>query len=64
MPFQEFLTRTRAIVFLDGIDEVALDHRAKLKDQIQQLARRLSSSKVVLSCRSRRLQPHLLRDFH
>ena len=46
------LDSTGAIVLLDGLDEVPLDRRDFLERDIEILALRLGSSKIILTCRS------------
>ena len=48
----KLLDRTGAILFIDGLDELAIDDRPLLERSIATLALRLLESKVLLSCRS------------
>jgi hypothetical protein len=46
------LNDSKAIVMLDGLDEVALSARSSVDEEIIRLGRRLSDAKLVLTCRS------------
>lgn len=48
----EFLNDCGAVLFLDGLDEVNPEVRLSLEDGIQLLSRKLTSAKIVVSCRS------------
>jgi len=47
-----FLDETRALLLLDGLDELRSGHRAKIRGEIVNLGRRLTTSKIIVSCRS------------
>lgn len=48
----EILNRTRALVLLDGLDEISHEKRSLLDGSISDLARKLTASKLIVSCRS------------
>lgn len=55
-PLEEIVAKLldgiKALVFLDGLDEVPISQRADLEDSIEILARKMKKSKIIVSCRS------------
>lgn len=50
--FADFLNDCRAVLFLDGLDEINPDARVQLQQSIYALALRLKDAKIIVSCRS------------
>lgn len=48
----KFLNESRALLFLDGLDELRTEHREYIRDEIVKLARHLTTSKIIVSCRT------------
>ncbi len=48
----EILNSTKALLLLDGLDELSQDLRESVEHDISAIALRLSSSKIILSCRT------------
>ena len=46
------LNESSALILIDGLDEVIVDERKNLEKSIENLAERLNSSKIIISCRS------------
>ncbi len=47
-----FLNDSKALLLLDGLDELSREHRWQIREEIVLLGRKLASSKIVVSCRS------------
>src|SRR5436305_11246808 len=47
-----FLRDTKAVVLLDGLDEVRTELHLSVVRDIRQLARHLEGNKIILTCRS------------
>lgn len=48
----KFLNEARVMLLLDGLDELRPAYRSKIRDEIVSLGRRLTTSKIIVSCRS------------
>ena len=48
----DILNQTKAIVFIDGLDETPYDQRETIERSIVALREKLRSSKIILTCRS------------
>jgi hypothetical protein len=48
----KFLNETNTLLLLDGLDELKAAHKAKIRNEIVTLGRWLTTSKIILSCRS------------
>lgn len=48
----ELLNRSSALLLLDGLDEVRPEHRSRIREEMVFLGRRLSTAKIIVSCRS------------
>jgi hypothetical protein len=48
----DILNSTRSILLIDGLDELETKQRISAENEIRQLSSRLTTSKVVLACRS------------
>jgi NACHT domain len=48
----DFLEDSRAVVFLDGLDELAESVRDRMLDDIEELARTVQQTKLIVTCRS------------
>lgn len=48
----ECLNRSRAILLLDGLDEVRVENAPQLRAELMLLGRRLHPSKIIVTCRS------------
>lgn len=53
------LDETRAIVFIDGLDEVSRSHRNLIEKQLMVIVRKVIQSKIILSCRSGDYSSHI-----
>lgn len=53
------LNVSKALLFIDGLDEVQLQYRSDLDLQIVQLVRNLTDCKVIVSCRSGDYMRHM-----
>lgn len=51
-PIIDCLNEMQVLLLIDGLDELRSEHRAKVSEEIVQLARGLTSSAVIVSCRS------------
>jgi len=47
-----FLNQAKALLILDGLDELRTIHKTKVEHEIVTLGRRLTTSKIIVSCRS------------
>jgi len=47
-----FLNQSEALLILDGLDELRSEQNAKIRDEIVTLGLRLTTSKIIASCRS------------
>lgn len=56
----QVLDDNRAIVLLDGLDEVAISQRSSLEEGIELLAKNMKKSKIIVSCRSGDYVRHLM----
>jgi hypothetical protein len=48
----KFLNQAKVLLLLDGLDELRGPHKTKLEDEIVALGRCLTTSKIIVSCRS------------
>jgi len=48
----QFLNSGQVLLLLDGMDELKSAHRTRIIDEIVNLGRRLTTSKIIVSCRS------------
>lgn len=48
----QVLNETKALLLLDGLDELHHEHRISIRDEIIKLSRQLTDSKIIVSCRS------------
>lgn len=55
----DILNKTNAILLLDGLDEVSLQNKSAIEDEIKQLAFRLTNSKIILTTRTGDFTKHL-----
>lgn len=55
----DYLNQTRAIVFIDGLDEAGPGSKHNLELQISSLAMILSGAKIIVSCRSGDYNRHI-----
>ena len=47
-----FLNQAKALLLLDGLDELRATHKTKIEYEIVSLGRRLTTSKIIVSCRA------------
>ena len=55
----KFLDRTKALVFLDGLDETPSEFREAIEESIESLSLKLEQSRIILSCRSGDFTRHI-----
>jgi len=48
----KFLNEAKVLLLLDGLDELRAAHKANIQDEIVALGRRLTTSKIIVSCRA------------
>ena len=47
-----FLDESRTLLLLDGLDELRIEYREQIRNEIVKLGRRLNKSKIIVSCRT------------